>query len=254
MIESEALRHPAIKHGFFSRKGGVSTDLYDSLNCGPGSADDEKLVVQNRQRAMALLDLPGKPLLSVHQIHSANVVVIDDTTAFSQKPKADAMVTTIPEIGLGILTADCVPILFCDPVNAVIGAAHSGWRGAVSGIPGATIASMIKLGAEPQYIRAAIGPAIQQNSYEVGPEFPKAFIDLDRNNIDFFIPSIRDGHHMFDLTGYVYRQLEQQSLAEIERMENDTCKEEDMFYSYRRMTKRGEGDYGRQISIIALTG
>ncbi len=253
MIKSQLFVHPAVTHGFFGRKGGVSTGLYESLNCGPGSNDSEHLVEKNRQRAMALLGLPKKLLLSVHQIHSADVVVIDEVAPFPQKPKADAMVTRLPEVGLGILTADCVPVLFCDPVNAVVGAAHSGWRGAVSGISEATISAMIKLGAERQHICAAIGPAIQQKSYEVGPEFPKLFADQDSSNKDFFIPSIHDGHFMFDLTGYVVHQLEQQSIGLIENIGNDTCEEEDLFYSYRRMTKRQENDYGRQISIIALT-
>lgn len=252
MLKSKRLSHPLIAHGFLTRKGGVSEGIYQSLNCGPGSNDDPDHVTQNRRQAMARLSMPEASLMTVHQIHSADVVIIDKNTDVSLRLKADAMVTCLPDTGLGILTADCLPLLFADPHNQVIGAAHSGWRGAVAGIAEATISTMIDQGAERSHIRAAIGPGIQQQSYEVGPEFPEPFIKLNSGNKDFFRPSMRAGHHMFDLGGYVFRQLEQQSVGAIDNLGNDTFAEEDKFFSYRRMTQRGEPDYGRQISIIAL--
>lgn len=252
MLQSNLLTHTGVAHGFLTRSGGVSEGIYQSLNCGPGSDDNPAHVAENRRAAMKRLTLEAAPLVTVHQIHSSDVVFIDENTDLGARPKADAMVTRRTDTGLGILTADCLPVLFADPHNRVIGAAHSGWRGAVGGICEATIAAMIAHGAEKSRIHAAIGPAIQQQSYEVGPEFPAPFLDLDPVNRDFFIPSKRKGHYMFDLSGFVLRRLEEQSIAAIDNLGNDTFVEEDRFFSYRRMSKRGERDYGRQISIIAL--
>ena len=252
MLTSSTLEHATISHGFFTRRGGTSTGLYASFNCGPGSNDKPNDVAANRARAMVRLG--GKPgdLRTLYQIHSADVIVIRDRTEITPRPKADAMVTNVPGLALGILTADCVPILFADTKNNVIAAAHSGWKGSLADIGKNVVKEMLGLGAEKAYIKAAIGPAIAQKSYEVGPEFPAPFLTLDPNAMRYFIPSSNAGHHMFDLTGFVRDRLQHSGIDVIDVLENDTCAEEDLFFSYRRMTKRGEADYGRQLSAIVL--
>ncbi len=252
MLQSKVLAHDGVTHGFFTREGGVSSGLYGSLNCGPGSKDDSEDVAENRRRAMQMLGIEPDHLRTLYQIHSADVIVIEDTQKFESRPKADAMVTKVPGLALGILTADCVPILFTDVKNGVIAAAHSGWKGTVSDIARNVVEAMEKLGAAREHIQVAIGPAIAQESYEVGPEFPGPFLDLDPSSERFFIPSVKAGHHMFDLKGFVYSRLERLEVAAIDMLANDTCAEEDLFYSYRRMTTRGEADYGRQLSAVAL--
>jgi len=252
MLKSKLLDHASISHGFFSRTGGNSTGVYASLNCGPGSKDNPEDVVSNRTLAMNMLGCQPDDLRTLYQVHSADVVVLRDRNEISPRPKADAMVTNIPGLALGILTADCVPILFADTKNNVIAAAHSGWKGSVADIGTNVVDEMVKLGAEKTAIKAAIGPAIAQKSYEVGPEFPAPFLALDRTAMKYFVPSDRTGHHMFDLTGFVRDRLFQSGIEVIDLLENDTCAEEDLFYSYRRMTKRGEPDYGRQLSAISL--
>jgi YfiH family protein len=252
MLTSPILEHNQISHGFFTRQGGVSEGIYNSLNCGPGSKDKLDLVKKNRSLAMRSLGAPADKLRTLYQVHSAEVIVIKDQNDFEQKPKADAMVTTLPGIALGILTADCVPILFVDMENQVIGAAHSGWKGAVADIGKNVIEEMLKLGAKRSNIKAAVGPAIAQASYEVGPEFPAPFLELDSEARKYFVLSINQGHHMFDLKGFVRDRLEQTNIGIVDMLENDTCAEEDMFFSYRRMTKRGEPDYGRQLSAITI--
>ena len=242
-----------IRHAFFTRKGGVSDGIYDSLNVGLGSDDKTENVHENRKRAMAAMDMPPEALHTIYQVHGANVVQVNsDTWDPAQAPKADALVTKHTGCVLGVLTADCVPVLFADPSAKIVAAAHSGWRGAVGGVLAGAVKAMEDLGANRRNIYAAVGPAIAQKSYEVGPEFPAPFLDWDAGNIRFFRPSIRKGHHMFDLTGCVVSLLEDLSLASIDHLAMDTCAEDDRFFSYRRSTHLGEPDYGRGLSAISL--
>ena len=252
LVTLPALARPGLRHAFFTRRGGTGDGLYASLNCGFGSDDAPALVEANRARAMALLDLPAAALVTVHQIHSADVSIVERPWSRSENPKADALVTDRPGVALGILTADCVPILFADIEAGVIGAAHSGWKGTRDGISAATVAAMERLGARPDRIHAAIGPAIQQASYEVGPEFPERFTIGDPTTERFFSPSTRPGHFMFDLPGLIETQLNALGLAAVERSHHDTAAEPELFFSYRRATLRGEPDYGRGLSAIAL--
>ena len=252
LVTLPALARPGLRHAFFTRRGGTGDGLYASLNCGFGSDDAPALVEANRARAMALLDLPAAALVTVHQIHSADVSIVERPWPRSENPKADALVTDRPGVALGILTADCVPILFADTEAGVIGAAHSGWKGTRDGISAATVAAMERLGARRDRIHAAIGPAIQQASYEVGPEFPERFTIGDPTTERFFSPSTRPGHFMFDLPGLIETQLNALGLAAVERSHHDTAAEPELFFSYRRATLRGEPDYGRGLSAIAL--
>ncbi len=252
MIKSPLLENDLITHGFFTREYGVSTGLYEGLNCGAGSDDDPEKVAENKRIAMQLMGLDETALATLYQIHSTDVVTVTSPFKDGERPKADAMVTRQPGIALGILTADCVPILFADVENGVIGAAHSGWKGTAGNISARVISAMEVLGARKSSIYAAVGPAIQQASYEVGPDFPAPFLALDSSNEKFFIPSEKTGHHMFDLTGFVKSQLENLGIAKTDLVDQDTCTEESSFFSYRRMYKRGEADYGRQLSAITL--
>jgi purine-nucleoside/S-methyl-5'-thioadenosine phosphorylase / adenosine deaminase len=252
MLTSPILDKSGISHGFFTRQGGVSDGVYASLNCGPGSLDQPDFVTENRSRTMQSLNLEPDCLRTVYQIHSAEVIVIKDRHAMRETPKADAMVTNITDLALGILTADCVPILFSDPTHRVIGAAHSGWKGALSSIGKNTVDAMVELGASKSNIKAAIGPAISQKSYEVGPEFPDPFLKKDPRAEKYFIPSVNSGHFLFALKEFVRDCLIETGIS-VHMLENDTFTEEDLFFSYRRMIKKGEADYGRQLSAIALT-
>jgi polyphenol oxidase len=243
---------PGLRHAFFTRQGGHGDGIYASLNCGFGSDEAADVVEANRARAMALLDLPVGALVTVHQIHSPDVSIVERPWPRVENPKADALVTDRPGVALGILTADCVPILFADAEAGVIGAAHSGWKGTRDGISEATVVAMERLGARRARIHAAIGPAIQQKSYEVGPEFPARFTSLDPSAERFFVPSVRAGHFMFDLPGLVETRLNAFGLGSVERSAHDTAAEADLFFSYRRATLRGEPDYGRGLSAIAL--
>jgi YfiH family protein len=253
MIELDCLKNlSGIRHGFLTRRGGVSDGIYSSLNCGLGSKDDGAAVVENRARALRIAGLPADSLATVHQVHSPTVAVVDDQFDRAHRPEADAMVSRTPGISLGILTADCVPVLFADPDAGVVGAAHAGWKGAVTGVLQQTVAAMEKLGAAPERILAAVGPAIAQKSYEVGPEFPQRFIERDPANGRFFTTSSRCRHFMFDLVGFVAQELDALELAAVEVAGNDTCAETDDFFSYRRATLAKEPDYGRQISVIGL--
>ncbi|MGE5518188.1 MAG: peptidoglycan editing factor PgeF [Bacteroidota bacterium] len=240
-----------IRHGFFTREGGVSHGIYTSLNCGPGSNDDAAAVAENRARAMAMLDLPPEALVTVHQAHTADVVVVDGPWT-GERPVADAMVTTTPGLALGILTADCAPVLFADRRGNVVAAAHAGWKGAIGGVLENTVDKMVALGAKQKSIIAAIGPCIGQRSYEVGAEFPAPFLAEAAENRDFFAPSRRDGHYLFDLPGYVSRKLARLGVTEVTRVPADTCRDEARFFSYRRTTLRNQPDYGRQLSAILL--
>ncbi len=252
MITLDSLRLPGIGHAFFTREGGVSTGLYRGLNCGLGSHDDPRAVERNRALVAGHFGQPAEALATLYQIHSAEVVTVEAPWAPGQSPRADAMVTCRPGIVLGVLSADCVPILFADAEAGVIGAAHAGWKGALGGVLDATVAAMAALGARPAAIHAGIGPAIQQSSYEVGPEFPGRFIAADPANARFAVPAARPGHFMFDLPGFVESRLGALGLGRIARSPLDTAGDEAQFFSYRRATLRGEPDYGRGISAVTL--
>lgn len=252
-LESEMLaKLPGIRHGFFTRQGGVSQGVFASLNCGLGSGDDPEAVRVNRDRAMAALDLSGAALATAYQVHSARVSVVETPFAVETRPRVDGLVTRHPGVALGILAADCTPVLFADPGARIVGAAHAGWRGALGGVLEATVEAMVALGARRAVIHAAIGPCITQDSYEVGPEFSGAFLADDPSNVMFFKPSMRAGHFMFDLPGYIAKRLAALGLAATDRLRRDTYAEAPLFFSYRRATHEGAGDYGRGLSAIVL--
>ena len=254
-LTSEALGAlPGVRHAFFTREGGVSEGVYSSLNTGYGSGDDPDRVTENRRRAMAALSREAGDLNTVYQVHGRKAVPVERPWPRKEAPKADAMVADRPGVVLGILTADCLPALFADAEAGVIGAAHAGWRGLLAGILEATVEAMEALGAERRRIHAALGPAIGRKSYEVGPEFPAPFLDADPDNADFFEAAHRDGHHLFDLQGCAARALATLDLAAIEPLSRDTCAEDANFFSYRRTTLDGGGDYGRGLSAIVLAG
>jgi hypothetical protein len=247
---NEVLR---IRHGFFTREGGTSEGIYASLNCGLGSADDPERVKANRNLALAQLDIDPQCLVTVQQEHTNRVVVVgDDWTPDAPRQPADAMVTQRPGMALGILTADCAPVMLADPRANIIGAAHAGWRGALGGVLDNTVAAMLKLGAKASRIVAAIGPCIAHRSYEVGPEFPAAFLADDPDNHFFFAPANREGHFYFDLPGYIARRLAKLSVIDVAGTPCDTFREERRFFSYRRSILKGEKDYGRSLSVIVL--
>ena len=241
-----------IRHGFFSRNGGVSVGAYDSLNCGYGSGDAAEKVSENRARAMATLELRGGRLVTAYQCHSVEVAVVEEPWESDDAPKVDALVTRRPNLALGILSADCAPVLMADGRGRAIGAAHAGWRGALGGVLEATIEAMVGLGAERQAIVVGVGPLIGQRSYEVGPEFPAPFLEQAEDNGDFFYPGRREGHFMFDLRGYIARRLGRAGVGRVQILPCDTCAEENRFFSYRRTCLRGESDYGRGLSAIYL--
>lgn len=239
-----------IRHGFFTRAGGVSQGIYRGLNTGLGSNDDSKSVIENRKRVANWMGVAPENLLTVYQIHSADALIVD--APFEQPlPKADAMVTNRPGIALGALAADCGPVLYADPKAGVIGAAHAGWGGAFRGILEATIEAMEKIGAHRENITATLGPSISQKNYEVGPEFIARFINADANNEIYFIPSQREGHFLFDLNRYTVDRLAKNGVKS-DMLNRCTYAEEGLFYSYRRATHKNEPDYGRQISAIVL--
>ncbi|MEH2567010.1 peptidoglycan editing factor PgeF [Bradyrhizobium sp. AZCC 2289] len=241
---------PGLRHAFSTREGGVSGGIYESLNGGLGSNDDPAHVAENRRRMAAQMGVAPEHFLSVHQTHSPDVVVATGPWQ-GDKPRADALVTRTEGIAIGVTAADCGPILLVDPAARVIGAAHAGWKGALTGVLESTVAAMEKLGADRGGIVAAIGPLIRQHSYEVGGEFVERFLDADADNAVFFIPSVRDGHAMFDLAGFIRMRLENAGVLMIDDIGVDTYSDE-RFYSYRRSVHRGETDYGRHIHAIAL--
>ncbi|MGD0191800.1 MAG: peptidoglycan editing factor PgeF [Rhizomicrobium sp.] len=241
-----------VSHGFFTRRGGVSTGVYESLNCGPGSNDSRDAVFENQTRALDTLAPGGARLVRVHQIHSADAVCVGADWDVSTPPKADAMATRTPGLALGILTADCAPVLMADAEAGVIGAAHAGWRGALSGVVDSVIAMMEQLGAKRARIAAAVGPCIGQASYEVGDELRAQFLADDAGNDRCFAPGTRPGHWQFDLEAYVVGHLHRASVDNIVALGACTYAREDDFFSFRRMTHRGEADNGRQISLILL--
>ena len=255
MLTADVLESiPGIRHGFFTRRGGVSEGIYASLNCGLGSRDDRIRVVENRERAMGRLGVSSGALVGVYQVHSPRVVRVEGPWEMPEAPRADAMVSDRPGMALGILTADCAPVLLADPEGGVVGAAHAGWKGAHTGVLEAVVQAMIELGARADRIVAGVGPCIQQESYEVGPEFQAAFVDGNGVDGGYFRIADRAGHFLFDLSGYVRDRLNRLDLGAVAVLANDTRAEEDLFFSYRRATKRGEPDYGRCLSAICLKG
>ena len=253
MIKAQNLSHdPAFRHMFFTREGGVSDGIYASLNCGPGSSDQRSAVVDNRARAMAALDQEPTRLVTVHQVHSPDAVRVHEVWEIGQAPKADGMVTTQPGIVLDILTADCAPVLFADAEAGVIGAAHAGWKGALGGVIDATVDQMVDAGARKDRICAAVGPCIQQASYEVGFDFRTSFLEAGLGNERFFRNGTGPDKYQFDLSGYVRHRLDQCGVGSIEVLGHDTYADEDRFFSYRRATHRKEPDYGRELSAIVL--
>ena len=239
-----------IRHGFFTRQGGVSEGIYASLNCGPGSRDSAANVTHNRGLVAELLQVEPNRLLTVYQKHGADAVVADKP--WKAPPEADAIVTSEPGLAIGILTADCAPVLFCDAEARVIGAAHAGWRGALSGIIEATVTAMGKLGAKPERMVAAIGPAISQEAYEVGAEFLDGFVAEEPDGSGFFITDDGSGEPHFDLVGYVAERLARAGVNTVADLGFCTYCEETRLFSYRRSQHHGEDDYGRQISAIVL--
>jgi len=237
-------------HGFLGRRGGVSQGVCAGLNVGLGSADDVEAIRENRRRAVEAV-APAAQLVTVHQIHSPQAVAATTPWPDDSRPHADALVTDRPGLALGILTADCAPVLFADVQAGVIGAAHAGWKGAYSGIIEATVSAMEKLGAARAGICAAIGPAIARKSYEVDEAFLRRFTEAEAAHERFFSPG-REGRHQFDLEGFVLFRLAEAGLSRVEALGLDTYSNPERFFSYRRATHRGEPDYGRQVSLIAL--
>ena len=253
MLQAPSLsKFARIRHGFFTRSGGVSQGVYASLNGGVGSNDTPANVAENRARMAAALGVPPDRLLTAYQIHSPDVVVADQPWTRDSRPRADAIVTRTRALAIGISTADCGPLLLADAEARVIGAAHAGWRGALTGVIEAAVAAMEKLGAERSRIAAALGPTIRQPNYEVGPEFVERFLAADADNARFFAPSERAGHALFDLTGYIADRLQRAGIVNFEDLGLCTYAEPERFFSYRRTTRLGEPDYGRHINAIAL--
>jgi len=253
-VEATSLALTGIRHGFFTRAGGVSSGLYASLNGGVGSQDDAGKVLENRARMAAALGVEPRRLLTAYQTHSPNVVVAEAPWTTENRPQADAIVTRMRALAIGVTTADCGPVLFAEPRAGVIGAAHAGWRGALTGVIEATIAAMERLGAAQRQIRAAIGPMIRQGNYEVGPDLVERFRADDPASSRFFGPARRDGHAMFDLAGYIAARLKRAGITEVEDVGLCTYADPEQFFSYRRTTHRAEADYGRHVNAIALTG
>jgi len=246
----EKLARQGLRHGFFTRAGGVSDGIYRGLNAGVGSQDSRENVAENRARIAASLGVAPQNLLSLYQIHSPDALVVREPFD-GERPKADALVTDRPGLALGVLTADCGPVLYADAEAGVIGAAHAGWKGALTGVLESTIEAMERLGARRERIIAVLGPSIGPDNYEVGPEFVDRFAAASAANGDYFRPSPKPGHALFDLNRYTLDRLARAGVT-VHGIDRCTYAEEESFFSYRRATHRGEGDYGRQISAIVL--
>ncbi len=252
-IEAPALAGlEGISHGFFTRRGGVSTGIYASLNTGRGSDDDEDAVSANRQRVCDALGVPLQALATPYQVHSAAAVYVTEAWPQGAGPKADAVVTDRPGVAVGVGTADCGPVLFADPVEKIVAATHSGWKGALTGIIEATLDAMLALGAKHHHIVAVLGPTISGKSYEVGPEFAERFETADAANRSWFTASDRPGHFRFDLPGYIVGRLERAGVGQAVNLDRCTYADEELFFSYRRTTHRNEPDYGRMLSAIVI--
>lgn len=249
MIRARALG--SVAHGFLGRRGGVSDGVHAGLNVGVGSQDDPAVVEQNRRRACEAV-LPGGQLVTLYQVHSADAVTVLEPFEERLRPRGDALVTNRLGLALGILTADCAPVLFADVEAGVVGAAHAGWKGAIGGVTDSTLAAMEALGAKRERVVAAVGPCIARSSYEVDAAFFRRFAEADPENERFFADG-RPDHFQFDLEAYVAHRLAAAGVRTVEMLGLDTYSDADRFFSYRRATHRGEPDYGRQISIIGLT-
>ena len=241
-----------IRHAFFTRSGGVSPGVYSSLNGGVGSSDRPENVAENRARMAAILGVAPDRLITAYQIHSPDVVVAEEPWTRETRPRADAIVTRVPRLAIGVSTADCGPLLLADSEARVVGAAHAGWRGALTGVIEETIAAMERLGANRNAITAALGPTIRQPNYEVGPEFVERFVAAEPANVRFFTPAQKSEHAMFDLAGYIGARVQRAGIAQFEDLGLCTYAEPERFFSYRRTTRNGEPDYGRHINAIAL--
>ncbi len=253
MLQAHSLaRFDRVRHGFFTRSGGVSQGVYATLNGGTGSSDTPEKVAENRARMAQALGVAPDHLLTAYQIHSPDVAIVEEP--WRERPRADAIVTRTPKLAVGVSTADCGPLLFADAEAGVIGAAHAGWRGALTGVVEATVRAMEELGANRARIAVALGPSIRQPNYEVGPEFVERFLAADPTNARFFEASPREGHAMFDLAGYTAERVQRAGIDNFEDLGLCTYADPERFYSYRRMTLLGEADYGRHINAIALVG
>lgn len=245
------LAMPGVRHGFFTREGGVSSGIYASLNCGVGSKDDRALVLENRARVAAALGAPAEKLATPYQVHGTTTVTVTEAWPPGEGPKADGLVTSVPGIVLGVGSADCGPVLLADGEAGVIGAAHSGWRGALAGVAESVIAAMETQGAKRDRIVAVLGPTISQPNYEVGAEVRLQFVTTDESYVRFFVPSGREGHYLFDLPGMIVARLAAAGVL-ASSVAMCTYADERRFFSYRRATHRSEPDYGRQLSAIML--
>lgn len=252
-ITAGILALTGIRHAFFTRAGGVSEGPYASLNGGIGSRDSAGNVAENRARMAAALGVEPHRFLTAYQVHSPKVVVAETPWTTEARPRADAIVTRMRALAIGVSTADCGPVLLTDPQAGVIGAAHAGWRGALGGVIEATVAAMERLGAARRQIRAAIGPMIRQANYEVGPDLIAQFAAADHASRRFFAPTPREGHALFDLAGYVAWRLGRAGVAQVQDLGLCTYADPAQFFSYRRTTHRAEPDYGRHVNAIALT-
>ena len=239
-----------LRHGFFTRRGGASSGIFAGLNCGPGSSDQAECVRLNRARVAEAMDVDESALVTVHQVHSPDVVTLDAPIA-GEKPRADALVTATPGLALAVLTADCQPVLFADAQAGVVGAAHAGWRGALGGVLEATLDAMVALGAERGRIQAVIGPCISQRAYEVGEEFLDTFLADDPGHVRFFANG-RPGRYQFDLVGFGLARLRAAGVGGASWTGHCTYSQPDLFFSYRRSVHEGQADYGRLISAISL--
>jgi YfiH family protein len=251
VIEAAPLALQGIRHGFFTRQGGVSSGIYSSLNCGIGSNDERGAVTENRTRVAAALGAAAEHLATPYQVHGTEVTVVTKVWSPGTGPKADGVVTNVPGVVLGVSTADCGPILFADRQARVIGTAHAGWRGALAGVTDTVIAAMERLGAKRERIAAVLGPTISQPNYEVGGEVREKFVAVAEGNGRFFIPSQREGHYLFDLPGAILARLAAAGVNATS-LGHCTYADEARFFSFRRTTHRKEGDYGRLLSTIML--
>ncbi len=244
---------PGIRHGFFTRQGGASRGLYAALNCGAGSKDDRVAVIENRRRVAEHLSSPLDDVQTAYQVHGRNVVAVERLVPREELPEADGLVTRTRGLAIGVLTADCTPVLFADPSAKIVGVAHAGWKGARAGVVEATVEAMVALGAKRGAIRAAIGPTISQEAYEVGPELEADFLAEASDNARFFSRRTSGAKLHFNLPGYVHGKLSQLGLSAVDVLPHCTYRNESLFFSYRRATHRREPDYGRQISAIVVT-
>jgi polyphenol oxidase len=251
-LTAEALKIPGVAHGFFTRVGGISDGVYASLNGGVGSGDAPEAVTENRARIATAIGAAPERLAVPFQVHSPDAVAVAELWPLSARPRCDALVTATPGLALGVTGADCGMILFADKRARIIGAAHAGWKGALTGVVEATVMTMERLGAKRNDIVAALGPCIGHRSYEIGPEFVAAFSNAGEDITRYFTPSNRDGHSMFNLNAYIEERVARAGVGRFEDLHLDTYTDERRFFSYRRATHRKEPDYGRLLSVIVL--